>query len=57
MEEKKTFQQVVLELDINMEKNETCTLYKKKKSNLKWTIRLIGKPKNVKPMPLLGENI
>ena len=28
-----------------------------KKSNLKWTIRLIGKPKNVKPMPLLGENI
>ena len=59
MEENKTFQQMVLELGINMEKNETCTLYhvKKKKSNLKWTIRLIGKPKYVKSMPLLGENI
>ena len=55
MEENKTFQQMVLELGINMEKNETCTLYhvkKKKKSNLKWTIRLIGKPKYVKSMPL-----
>ena len=31
MEEKKTFQQVVLELAINMEKNETWTLYQKKK--------------------------